>query len=61
MDVINYYDFIFVTSPRNLEHDINRNIISRENVKKTIIKIIDAAKLASKKVVVVSDTYYLDP
>jgi len=50
-----------VVPPKNLLHEINRQLISESNVKKTIIKIIETAKKFNKKVIAVSDGYYLDP
>jgi DNA polymerase III alpha subunit (gram-positive type) len=42
-------------------HEVGRNIISESNIKKTIIKIINTAKSLNKKVIAVSDAYYLEP
>ncbi|MDE7434008.1 MAG: hypothetical protein K2M43_02685 [Mycoplasmoidaceae bacterium] len=57
---MNFYDYIFVVPPANLLHEINNSLITLNNVKKTIKKIIDTAKKLNKKVVAVSDAYYLD-
>jgi DNA polymerase III alpha subunit (gram-positive type) len=50
-----------VAPPKNLAHEVGRNIISESNVKKIIIKIINTAKALNKKVAAVSDAYYLEP
>jgi DNA polymerase-3 subunit alpha (Gram-positive type) len=56
-----FYDYIFVAPATNLSHVINREEITEANVKKTISKIIEVANNINKKVIVVSDAYYLDP
>jgi DNA polymerase III alpha subunit (gram-positive type) len=49
-----------VASPNNLKHEINRNAITLNNVKKIIKKIITNAIELNKKVIAVSNTYYLN-
>jgi DNA polymerase III alpha subunit (gram-positive type) len=56
-----FYDYIYVSPPKTLAHLVNRGEISELNIKKTIQKIIDTAHNLNKKVIVVSDAYYLDP
>jgi DNA polymerase-3 subunit alpha (Gram-positive type) len=59
-NTIQKYDFIFVSPPSNFKHEINRNGITLNNVKKIIKKIIVNAIELNKKVVAVSNTYYLN-
>ena len=60
IDEINYLDFVFVASPNNLLHKINQYEFTLEQVKTIIKKIIDVANKLNKKVIAVSDAYYLD-
>ncbi|MDR0675342.1 MAG: PolC-type DNA polymerase III [Mycoplasmataceae bacterium] len=56
-----FYDYIFVAPVNNLLHLIHREEINEQNVKKTINRIIEVANNVNKKVIAVSDAYYLDP
>jgi DNA polymerase-3 subunit alpha (Gram-positive type) len=56
-----FYDYIYVSPPKTLAHISNRGDITELNIKKTIQKIIDTANNINKKVIAVSDAYYLDP
>jgi len=60
-DEIEKYDYIFVAPISSYSHWINSNIISAENLKLVIIKIIDFATSKNKKIIAVSDNYYLNP
>jgi DNA polymerase-3 subunit alpha (Gram-positive type) len=44
-----------------LLHEVNRQNITITNIQKTILKIINTANKLNKKVIAVSDAYYLDP
>jgi DNA polymerase-3 subunit alpha (Gram-positive type) len=55
-----FYDYIFVSPPKTLAHQTNRNELTELNIKKIINKIIEVAKNVNKKVIAVSDAYYLD-
>jgi DNA polymerase III alpha subunit (gram-positive type) len=57
---IQKYDYIFVTPPSTFAHEINRGNITKANVNKIIKKVINAATSLDKKVIAVSNTYYLD-
>lgn len=59
-DAINYLDFVFVASPKNLLHKINGHDFSLEQIQIIIKKIINVANKLNKKVIAVSDAYYLD-
>jgi DNA polymerase-3 subunit alpha (Gram-positive type) len=54
------YDYIFVSPPSTFEHEINRGSITKPNVNKIIKKIINTACELNKKVIAVSNSYYLD-
>jgi DNA polymerase-3 subunit alpha (Gram-positive type) len=56
-----FYDYIFVAPIPNLAHLINREDITEQNIKKTLNKIIETANSINKKVIAVSDAYYLHP
>jgi DNA polymerase-3 subunit alpha (Gram-positive type) len=56
-----FYDYIFIAPVTNVLHLINRDEITELNVKKVISKIIETANNVNKKVIAVSDAYYLDP
>ena len=58
--VINFYDYIFVSSPQNLLHEIHRENFSLKDAEAIILKIINVSKKLGKKVIAVSDGYYLD-
>jgi DNA polymerase-3 subunit alpha (Gram-positive type) len=60
-EAIDFYDYIFISPPATLAHDVHRKIITNKNIEKTIIKIINACETRNKKVIAVSDAYYLDP
>jgi DNA polymerase-3 subunit alpha (Gram-positive type) len=55
------YDFIYVSPISTLQHLINRQDIKENDIKKTIVKIIETASNLKKEVIAVSDAYYLDP
>jgi DNA polymerase-3 subunit alpha (Gram-positive type) len=55
-----FYDYIFIAPISNLAHLIHRGETTEIDIKKTIIKIIDVANNLNKKVIAVSDAYYLD-
>lgn len=59
-EAINFYDYVFISPPSTFAHEINRKNISRKHVEKTIEKIIEACNKKNKKVIAVSDAYYLD-
>jgi DNA polymerase-3 subunit alpha (Gram-positive type) len=56
-----FYDYIFVAPVENVNHLINRGEITEQNVRKAIHRIIEIATNINKKVIAVSDAYYLDP
>jgi DNA polymerase-3 subunit alpha (Gram-positive type) len=56
-----FYDYIFIAPVKNLAHLINREEITEQNIKKTINRIIEVARNVNKKVIAVSDAYYLNP
>lgn len=58
---INYFDYIFVCSPNNLLHEINRGNLNLKQIQQIIKKIITTAISLNKKVIAVSDAYYLNP
>ena len=60
INAINYLDFVFIASPNNLLHKINNHDLTLEEVQLIIKKIIDFADKSNKKVIAVSDAYYLD-
>lgn len=60
IDAINYLDFVFVASPNNLLHKINGHDFTLEQIQSIIKKIINTANKLNKKVIAVSDAYYLD-
>ncbi len=57
--IIKNYDFITIPSPSGFEHEIYAGNITLENVQKTIKKIIDISLKLNKKVIAVSNSYYL--
>lgn len=58
---INFFDYIFVASPNNMRHFINNKELTEEEIRNTIKKIINTANKLNKKVIAVSDSYYIDP
>ncbi len=58
---IEKYDYIFISPISAYSHWLSSNIITEENLKSTIIKIINFAISKNKKVIAVSDNYYLNP
>ena len=58
---IEKYDYIFVSPISAYSHWLSSNIITKENLELTITKIINFAILKNKKVIAVSDNYYLNP
>ncbi len=55
------YDFITISPPSSLDHEINRQNISLDEVKLCIKRIIEIANNLDKKVIASSDVYYLRP
>ena len=59
-NVIKYMDYVFIASPNNLMHRINNHDLTLEQIHAIIKKIINAATKLNRKVIAVSDAYYLD-
>lgn len=57
---IKYLDYVFIASPNNLLHRINDHDLTLEQIQQIIQKIINAAAKLNRKVIAVSDAYYLD-
>jgi DNA polymerase-3 subunit alpha (Gram-positive type) len=55
------YDVILVASPNNLKHIFNRNTIAKKDVEDAIKNLNNVAKKLNKKVIAVSDAYYMNP
>ena len=55
-----YYDYVFIASPNNYLNQIHNGYLTEEVVKIGINKIINTANKLNKKVIAVSDSYYLD-
>ena len=58
---IKFYDYIYVPAPSHLAHMVNRKAYTLKQLHETIKKIVDTATSLNKKVIAVSDSYYLDP
>ncbi len=58
---IKYFDYVFISPPDNLLHEINRKNITLDQIQTIIKKIINASNKLNKKVIAVSDCYYLNP
>lgn len=56
---VNQYDYIFVSPPKNLKHLMFYQTISNEEINLTIKKIINISQKLNKKIIAVSDCYYL--
>lgn len=59
-EAIKFYDFIFISPPSTFAHEIYRKNITKKNIEKTLEKIISICQKLNKKVIAVSDAYYLD-
>jgi len=55
------FDYIFVAPPKNFGHLAYREEITKSNINKAIIRIIETAKKLNIKVCAVSDSRYLMP
>ena len=60
-EAIELYDFITVTPPSGMYHEIKVGNISEEDMQTAIERIIKFANDLGKKVIAVSNSYYLDP
>ena len=60
-EAINFYDVIFVPTPSHLAHMVNREFYTKKELHTIIKKVIHTAIELNKKVMAVSDAYYLDP
>ena len=60
-DAIKFYDYIYVPAPSHLAHMVNRKAYTKKELTDTIQKIVDTATKLNKKVIAVSDSYYLEP
>ncbi|MCF0227509.1 MAG: PolC-type DNA polymerase III, partial [Malacoplasma sp.] len=60
-EAINFYDVIYVPSPLHFSHLINRGHFTEKQIKTLIKKIVNTAIELNKKVIAVSDSYYIDP
>lgn len=59
-EIISKYDFITISPPSGFEHEIYVGNITIENVKSAILRIINMSKECNKKIIAVSNAYYLD-
>lgn len=59
-EAMKYYDYVFIASPNNYLNQIHNGYLTEEVVKIGINKIINTANKLNKKVIAVSDSYYLD-
>ncbi len=61
INAINFYDYIFICPPCDLVHLYKNQEITLKNIEMVTKKIIELAKKQNKKIIAVSNSYYLKP